>query len=125
MSAIEKAVAAIDWWLLRKQKQWLIRADQPEAEGLLNLIDAIQDAAVEDELVEEVVVFCKWRSEWHSVAAAEGWGLFNNTDIRRDEEDTFESDDEAITFVRRLAAAGSLIHQVAIQTHDNNVGVPE
>ena len=36
----------IDWELLRQQKQWLFLHDCPEAEGLLALIDEIQDQAV-------------------------------------------------------------------------------
>jgi hypothetical protein len=49
----------IDWELLRQQKEWLMRRendDSIEAEGLLALIDDIQDQAVatSPELEEEV-----------------------------------------------------------------------
>jgi hypothetical protein len=49
----------IDWELLRQQKEWLLRRendDSIEAEGLLALIDYIQDQAVEQrpELEKEV-----------------------------------------------------------------------
>lgn len=46
----------MDWKLLREQKLWLIDQDSEQAEGLLNLIDFIQDSAVESGLftLEEV-----------------------------------------------------------------------
>jgi len=46
----------LDWELLRQQKEWLLQHDCTEAEGLLALIDDIQDQAVEQqpELAEEV-----------------------------------------------------------------------
>lgn len=37
---------SIDWALLRLQKSWLWQHQCQEADGLLNLIDAIQDQAV-------------------------------------------------------------------------------
>ena len=36
----------LDWELLRQQKEWLLQHDCFEAEGLLSLIDEIQDQAV-------------------------------------------------------------------------------
>ena len=36
-----------DWALIRQQKEWLLGFDCPEANGLINMLDAIQDAAVE------------------------------------------------------------------------------
>lgn len=49
----------IDWPLLREQKRWLIAhqdaADEAPVEGLLGLIDHIQDSAVADGLAEEEV----------------------------------------------------------------------
>jgi hypothetical protein len=57
--AIKNLVAdGINWALLRKQKYWL--AQQPhceEAEGLLSLLDAIQDEAVEVHGISEETVF--------------------------------------------------------------------
>jgi hypothetical protein len=46
----------MDWELLRQQKEWLLQHDCFEAEGLLALIDEIQDQAVaaQPELEEEV-----------------------------------------------------------------------
>ena len=46
----------MDWELLRQQKEWLLQHDCDEAEGLLALIDDIQDQAVatEPDLEEEV-----------------------------------------------------------------------
>lgn len=36
-----------DWALIRQQKEWLLQFDCDEANGLINMLDAIQDAAVE------------------------------------------------------------------------------
>ena len=46
----------LDWELLRRQKEWLLQHDCFEAEGLVALIDDIQDQAVAavPELEEEV-----------------------------------------------------------------------
>jgi len=47
---------SINWALLREQKTWLM--NQPvcaEADGLVNLIDALQDGAVNDGVSEDVV----------------------------------------------------------------------
>lgn len=55
-------VQEIDWKLLNKQKLFLINLDKTdETEGLINLIDAIQDYAVDvcelpDKLVYEFTV---------------------------------------------------------------------
>lgn len=57
-------VGPMDWPLLRSQKRWLVEqaAYSEEAEGLLNLIDRIQDQAVdvcgvpEDEVFERTDV---------------------------------------------------------------------
>ena len=52
----------IDWELLRQQKEWLSRRendDSIEAEGLLALIDAIQDQAVEQQPELEKEVFAE------------------------------------------------------------------
>lgn len=37
---------SIDWALLRKQKHWLLKHNVPAANGLLGLLDCLQDAAV-------------------------------------------------------------------------------
>lgn len=47
----------IDWALLRTQKEWLLRQSAPEADGLINLIDCIQDAATMDGVIGEELVF--------------------------------------------------------------------
>lgn len=36
----------IDFTLLRQQKEWLLKFDTPEAEGLICLLDCLQDTAV-------------------------------------------------------------------------------
>jgi len=36
----------IAWTLLRQQKEWLMRQEGPEAEGLVNLLDSLQDQGV-------------------------------------------------------------------------------
>jgi hypothetical protein len=47
----------MDWRLLRKQKQWLMEQHCEEAEGILNLIDTLQDYAIDEMGVDEYVVF--------------------------------------------------------------------
>lgn len=49
--------ANIDWKELRNQKAWLIAQDENAAEGLLSLLDAIQDHAVDAGVVSDEVVF--------------------------------------------------------------------
>ncbi len=45
----------IDWTELRKQKAWLLAQPGPEAEGLVNLLDALQDEAVGSGVPENTV----------------------------------------------------------------------
>jgi hypothetical protein len=48
-------------------------------------------------------------------AQFEGWGIFNDKEIQRDDEmDRFESDDDALAHVRQLANAGSRLHREAL-----------
>lgn len=47
----------IDWALLRHQKRWLLDKAAPEAFGLLELLDACQDCAVDEFGTPEVEVF--------------------------------------------------------------------
>lgn len=53
---VTDVVSNIDWELLRKQKRWLINQNGELAAGLIGLIDALQDAAVDSGLstVDEV-----------------------------------------------------------------------
>ena len=46
----------LDWELLRKQKEWLLEQAESEfKDGLLSLLDCIQDYAVEDGFSEAEV----------------------------------------------------------------------
>jgi len=59
---IPEFIHKIDWALLRKQKRWLRRQlqrhlDCAEAEGLLALVVAIQDYAVDEMFIDEAEVF--------------------------------------------------------------------
>lgn len=47
----------IDWKLLQKQKLWLLSQECVESDGLLSLLDAIQDFAVDSGLASEKEVF--------------------------------------------------------------------
>lgn len=53
----------IDYKMLVLQKQWLLTQQDAYAEGLIALIDALQDAAVAEGEIEESIVFQtkKWR----------------------------------------------------------------
>lgn len=65
IDAAHSLLAGIDWELLRQQKAWLldvaVDADVDEdvdaQEGLLNLLDNIQDFAVDSLGLSEAVVF--------------------------------------------------------------------
>ena len=54
LKMIYKVIKSIDWELLRRQKEWLINHN---ADGLLSLVDALQDAAVADNIATELEVF--------------------------------------------------------------------
>jgi hypothetical protein len=63
------------------------------------------------EQVQDVNHFAQW----------EGWAIFNECTIQRDDElNVFASDDEAEAHVRALADAGSRLHREALRL----VGVP-
>lgn len=50
----------IDWALLRQQKEWLVNYtddDHAEIDGLINLLDTLQDLAVESGEFSEETVF--------------------------------------------------------------------
>ena len=56
-SGLMQATTKINWKLLRSQKAWLVHAATPEADGLTMLLDALQDAVVEDGIATESEVF--------------------------------------------------------------------
>ena len=47
----------INWALLREQKLWLLTQESPHADGLIHLIDAVQDQAVATGSATEIEVF--------------------------------------------------------------------
>ena len=47
----------IDWELLREQKEWLTNQNSTHADGLLCLLDAIMDDAVDSGEFTEIEVF--------------------------------------------------------------------
>jgi hypothetical protein len=47
----------VDWDILRAQKLWLLSQTGPEAEGLVSMLDDIQDSAVESGEANEIEVF--------------------------------------------------------------------
>jgi hypothetical protein len=48
----------INWTLLRKQKAWLLAQPEcPEAQGLISLLDHLQDTAVDEGAATEAEVF--------------------------------------------------------------------
>lgn len=54
---IPKHIQGIDWKLLKKQKAALINSDIKELEGLINMIDAIQDDAIKIYGMNEDIVY--------------------------------------------------------------------
>jgi hypothetical protein len=66
----------------------------------------------DEDLTEAINVF----------AQHEGWGIFNGTELQRDDElNIFANDDDALAFVKRLADAGSVLHQHAIELTQENL----
>jgi hypothetical protein len=57
------SIQQIDWRLLRQQKEWLMNHNSPEANGLLHLLDAIQDEAVDQFGFTEREVFGRVEEE--------------------------------------------------------------
>jgi hypothetical protein len=57
MKTLKDALLRTDWVLFRQQKEWLNRQSGEEAAGLLNFLDAVQDAVVDDGVLPESVVF--------------------------------------------------------------------
>jgi hypothetical protein len=57
MSVLRDVVERIDWELLAAQKSWLLSIGVELGEGVVSLIDALQDAAVADGIATEEVVF--------------------------------------------------------------------
>ncbi len=59
-SNLHEIVQRIDWKMLRRQKLWLLdQSSKPShiATGLICLIDAIQDAALLDQIADEDTIF--------------------------------------------------------------------
>jgi len=59
---IEELLQKMDWELLWKQKQWLIKQQTDESAGLIHLLDDLQDIAVENHAIPENLVF-PWKGE--------------------------------------------------------------
>lgn len=53
----DEVISNMNWDLLRKQKSFLWNNGSDAALGLVHLIDAIQDAAVEDGFASKLEVF--------------------------------------------------------------------
>ncbi len=54
----------------------------------------------------------------NTVAEPEGWAIFNDREIQRDDEmDVFASDADAIDYVDQMARKGSLLHTSALAIH--------
>jgi len=49
----EVTILNIDWPLLLKQKQWLLRQEGGEADGLIHLLDALEDEALDSGIIDE------------------------------------------------------------------------
>ena len=65
----------------------------------------------------------EWREEYNAAAELEGWAVFNDNEIQRDDEmDVFAGDWEAVAHVKRLAEAGSAMHLAALCLHIDNGG---
>ena len=54
---LSKVVSNTNWEWLRNQKLWLLTNGSDEAIGISHYLDAIQDAAVADELATKIDVF--------------------------------------------------------------------
>ena len=54
---LKLSIESIDWSLLRSQKQWLLAQDSPYADGLIALLDTLQDNAVDDGIATAEEVF--------------------------------------------------------------------
>ena len=58
----------------------------------------------------------EWNAKHAAQADAEGWGIFNQGEIQRDDEaDKFASDADAFAFVCEKARAGSECHALALR----------
>jgi hypothetical protein len=57
MKRMPEFMQRMDWPLLRAQKFWLLKQRSLVADGLLHLVDAIQDAAVDVYGLPEAEVF--------------------------------------------------------------------
>ena len=54
---MKEKIKAMDWKLLARQKLWLLNSKDPYADGLVSLVDAVQDYAVDELGVPEKEVF--------------------------------------------------------------------
>jgi hypothetical protein len=62
-----------------------------------------------------------WAARQTELALSEGWMVFNDCEIQRDDEASkFGTDEDAIAHVRARAAEGSATHQLAMAIHDAN-----
>ena len=53
----------IDWLLLHNQKQWLLRQAGDEADGLISLLDALEDAALAEGNAQLIAVLAALEGE--------------------------------------------------------------
>ena len=57
MRNTEKVLRRIDWEQLRAQKEWLVSLNHEAADGLVHLLDALQDAAHDDQLAAAASIY--------------------------------------------------------------------
>jgi hypothetical protein len=63
-----------------------------------------------------------WTIAYTEQALREGWMLFNDDEIQRDDEaGLFVSDEDALNHVARCAGAGSELHQLALSIHNTGL----
>lgn len=83
-------------------------AQAPAADAYASLLDDELEVRHVDDVIHDVGVF----------ADVEGWGIFNDGEIHRDDErGRFASDAQAIAHVERCAGAGSVLHGIALAIH--------
>lgn len=92
--------------------------------GFEELLDSVEvnDLYFDDDLGEALT-----DTVINKCCAGEGWGLFDVDSTgyleiqKSDEAGVFDDDDDAFSFVRRLAEAGSRLHSEALDIHNTHL----
>lgn len=127
----------INWELLKKQKETLLKlredkilneSDRDDLEGVVNLIDGVQDWAVDDQGVAEELVFPDGQAEAYNQGIAideinsivEKYGEFSVADVDADHSPYVDANGELSHLMERFREHQGTVYVYDLSSHSSD-----